>query len=525
MKHAMLPVSLNFPGWLASDTFYTINQFNKFRLSGKDSFIKFAVTQESIFKVFIPNKMNSLQNQLHLYKLKKKSTVKKKIAESVNSGGNHLNVILQKGDYVLDLAELASENNAELNEKGECEVFEMFTGIMPMKNVEGNSIQFNGYCDNYKLLDIEPNSLHTSKKVLVSKEQDVHKDGFLRLKPAGESVFIAEFIFNSYLDTNYEINVYEDNNPGEVTNIEKLSLTTIQTVYHENMIWVEFKTIKDTSYILKLTPKPYVNLIKTCDTIIWSCSYTEESTIDKNIETGKADADERSNIKVEEEKKEVCKVNDFLPDNLYKGKKEALLKFGGAQRKNGSISFLGKFLLPLETRKIRTSFKIKNSSFVVLNVRPKHKNISNIDVSIYLDKKMIFSYYKPSYGHKEEYPGASFFKLKKNKSPYYVEIIFETVKDKNEVNNCETYEFAVAIVPEKIFNERNISCNITEKKELPSSLVIKGPVEMTFEFFFNMDNMLNKIVKNQKGDYEFLIRIENKKSISLVVNISLLILL
>ena len=227
----------------------------------------------------------------------------------------------------------------------------------------------------------------------------------------------------------------------------------------------------------------------------------------------KPEQNEDLSIKSEEEKKEICLISDTLPNKLFKNH-DVLHKWGGGQRRNGSLVLLGEFLVPEGIHVIRTMFKIKNNSFIYISANPTHKEKTNIDVSLTLERKTIFSFFRrfsPTYGH-NEITGITFSRLNKSKWPFLVELSFENTDKENLSNNCRTYEIAMSIVPEKTFSQKNVSCDITDKVVLPEVITLNTQGEEVWESYFNIDSKLNKMVKNLDGNYEHIIKINNEKA-------------
>lgn len=493
------PLNLNTPGWLSRDTGYSINLMGKFKIDPNETKVHFRIYETSLFKFHIPDEHDNIFSYINLYKISGNS--KKKLKEKLESKDNYINLILEKGSYLLDFT-FRGVQDSTLNQEKKCLFFEAQLIINPSSNtIDGIKTNNDAYCNQNLLNTIQHNTNSDYNKLVFINEKNENekmKHVIKIEKSRKKGSFLSEFILNPYLDTNFRFKVFEkfsDENDSEKKEFPA------EVIYSENMIWLYFHSNSQAEYFIEIIAESFDNY-SICSNIVFSYNHEDhqkDSEVDQKDHTDKE-------IKNENLKKNNCKVYDHLPAFLFseKNAKNTILeKYGGPQEADGHLDIYGEFLLPIDSPETRTTFYINVASMIYVKVIPKYSREANVYIEVYRDKNVIYRY-----SH-NDYMGVLLYHLEPSKSPYILNLTFDkTLEDVP----CGSYELIISIIPRDIYKNEYLDCDDTNEK-LPESIIVDKAQTGVLKTHLKAEkDDLNKMEKDKEGNYYKLIKLDLQHS-------------
>ena len=442
-----IPEHLNIPGFIFPDSDNSINEIYKFLLTEKDQFTKFSIKNKSLFKLNILPLVNN--NNFGYVRIYKEHRGKRKlIAEIRKEGELHINQVFNKGVYNIEVSFRGIEDTVLKDTSKNCEFFEIYLSVIDIGNIlgnEGNIEKFVSCEEKFLTGKLIPNSHQSYNLITFNKRSsengdDIANPYLIQISASQKpSKFIGEFIYNNVLDTiiNFEVNRIQVHNKSGNNQLSHVQHTS---EYNDNIAWIILNIDPEYDYLIKLHSSVFNKESNICSKMFFSYSYNDEDGHQIN--------DSSAGIEKEEIKKEICRINDIIPNNLYT-KDTVLDKFGGHQNEDGSIKLVGEFMVPHHgSSSNRIGFKINKDSIVFIQVIPKYNENNNISLQIYRDKNLIYRY-----GH-SIINGVILINLISYNTPYILEMTF----DEESTNKCNTFEFMFTVIPKEIYLSEHLNC-------------------------------------------------------------------
>ncbi len=493
--YMFIPESFSFPGLISPDTNFSINEYLRYKLSDKEQYTKFLIHSKSLFKLYIPKLNNNVFAYVKL--MKETKGKRKKIIEKPEAEEIDINLLLEKkGTYTIELYFKGSDDSNLVEAKG-CKYYDLYLNVMPIENLTQNLENFTN-CNESVPSNLSPNSEHSYTQITINKRHDQNNIKEIKILPANKpSKFLAEVIYNSFIDTPYRFSIMKNEKNKDPTEVPA------DIIYNENFVWVIFNVEKEVDYSLQLTSTVFHSDLNICSNLYLSHSYHSEEEEEK-IQDG-------TTIEKEQTIKEDCRVNDHLPSSFYKEEKNNLEKYGGSQGKDGLFKFLGEFLIPVDDTNKRASFIISKKSILYVKFNPNYEKYSNIFIQVFRDRNLMYRY-----GH-NEINGVMMIELGESDEPYYLDFIFDKTQS---YNKCDTFELIVNIIPLDLYISEYITCE-EEISHIPEKINIQNSKDYTYLNFFKLGNKDLKFNEDNDKNMVFETVLSINKSFALTVQYTL----
>jgi hypothetical protein len=370
------------------------------------------------------------------------------VAEIRKNQDLHINEILPKGVYNMEISFRGPEDSLLKDTSKNCQYFEMYLSVIPITTMLGDekNLEKNVYCEEkFVTGKLMPNTNQNYSPIVFNKKaaeksDDIVNPFLIQLNaPTKNGKFIGEFIYNNVLDTviNFEVNKVHLNNKSGNNDVHHVPFTSI---FNDNFAWIIFNVEPEYDFLIKLHSSVYSKEGNVCSKMFFSYSYMDEE--------GEIKVDPQSGIEKEEVKKEICKINDYLPENLYT-QDTILDKYGGHQLEDGTIKLIGEFLVPHQFNQKRISFNVIKDSVLYVKIVPKFVENNNVQLQIYRDKNLIYRYAHSIVN------GVILTSLTAyNSAPYLLEMIF----DPQNSHHCNSFDFIFTLVPKEVYLKDHVSC-------------------------------------------------------------------
>lgn len=481
------PENLNVPGWIYTDTSFSMNLMQRFKIKNEKMVKKFNVYKKSLFKFHIPEEDHANFHKSITLSIEK-GDLQTELVHKINKDDNYIALFLDEGKYSLEFEFELNERKGFFLYKDQddfehlCYYFDVYIALQPTENFI--DLFNNPSCDvNTNALDtLRPDSSMNYKQIVSkSKAESDNVDVVRTIKvepnTISKSKIQFEYISNTYFDPLYSFVVYRIDDAD--TRIE------INREYYQsgNFIWIIFNVEKSTRYEIDFVSGSYEN-ISVCSTGYFSYSYVNQLVMDESIFKGK------------------CEVDARLPTNFFDNSGNALTPYGkGQTMSNGEMYFYGKFLLPKSGNSLRSEFIIKEESIIFIQVKPLYKKTNNIYIELFKGRSKISTYVHNNFNGLviASLSNKSFFSVGNEENNYYLELTFE-----RHLRNCDAFELLFSIIPSKAYREVYMNCDNVEEdsdsEQIPREISITRTKLFQFSshikrgFSQNADNNLEKII-------------------------------